>query len=361
MLETGLKVIVIVAVIIVVAATFLPLIPTNAWWVRALDIPRAQIAVLVVLVMMSALLLPDAIRTPALVALAIALVYQAWKIYPYTPISSKEVEMADTPDPTRDVSFLAANVLMENSDHARLRGLIEETSPDVLLLMETDQTWIDAMEPVLAGYSTVVRVPLDNHYGMLFATRLEAVKAKSVRLTPERTPTLFAELKDHDGGMFRFVGLHPRPPVPGQDTETRDAQILYAARFARKTDMPLVAMGDFNVAAWSQTAQLFKRAGGYLDPRIGRGLYSSFDATHPVLRCPIDQIHITADVALVDFHRGPNVGSDHFPMIARLRFDAELAARLNTAPEPLAASEMRRIETQVEEYRGTLDHGEDAI
>ena len=43
------------------------------------------------------------------------------------------------------------------------------------------------------------------------------------------------------------------------DTEERDEQILYAARFARGSDRPLVAMGDFNDAAWSDTAQRFKQ------------------------------------------------------------------------------------------------------
>ena len=76
-------------------------------------------------------------------------------------------------------------------------------------------------------------------------------------------------------------------------------------------------MGDFNEAAWSRGANEFKRVGGYVDPRIGRGLYASFHAKHPMIRCPIDQFYATEEVAVVSIELGPRVGSDHLPLIAR--------------------------------------------
>ena len=64
--------------------------------------------------------------------------------------------------------------------------------------------------------------------------------------------------------------------------------------------MPLVAIGDFNDAAWSDTAQRFKHYGRYVDPRIGRGIYASFDANRPLIRCAIDQLYVTEDIAIAD-------------------------------------------------------------
>ena len=118
-------------------------------------------------------------------------------------------------------------------------------------------------------------------------------------------------------------------------------------------------MGDFNDVAWSDTSQRFKRVGGYLDPRIGRGLYASFKATSWVLRCPIDQIFVTPDVAISALRRGPFVGSDHFPMIATVRFDASAAARLNRPPLPLSGAEREDAEAGVAAHRERLEavHG----
>ncbi len=342
----------------IAAVTLLPLWHSKRWWVRMWDFPRLQIA---------AATLPTAALALAgpgsgwlIGVLALCLVYQAWRIRPYTPLVRTEMRFAEGAKDTRDVTLMAANVLMENAAHGRIADLIDEVDPDVLFLMETDAGWIADLEPVLARYSTVVREPRDDHYGLVFATRLKAGVAKTLRLSVDDTLSVYAEMTAPDGKTaFRFVGLHPRPPVPGENTDERDAQVLYAARFAGGSGKPVVTMGDFNDVAWSDTSQRFKRVGGYLDPRIGRGLYASFKATSWVLRCPIDQIFVTPDVAIAALRRGPHVGSDHFPMIATVRLDAEAAARLNRAPLPLSGAERKDAEAGVAAHRERLEavHG----
>lgn len=338
-----------------VVVTILPLWDTTAWWVRIWDFPRVQIAALIAGVIVLLGLLRGRGWGAAAAVLAACLGYQLWRISPYTPVTSREMRLASPAEAPDALTLLSANVLMENRDFDAVARLIAEISPDVLLLMETDAGWIDALEEVLAGFSTVVRAPRDDHYGMLFATRLPAAQARIVRLTETETPSLFAELIGPDGQVFRFIGLHPRPPVPGQDTEARDAQILYAARFARAAEMPLIAMGDFNDVAWSDSARRFKRVGRYLDPRIGRGLYASFDAKNPVMRFPLDQIYVTPDVAMVDFRRGPHFGSDHFPIVARISLDAGLAGRLNATPPEVSVEERRESEALIAAHRRTLE------
>ncbi len=349
----AVTVLAVILTIALAAVTLLPLSGSKAWWVRMWDFPRLQIAAAVPVAMLLAL--PGPLAWALLPVLAAVLAYQAWRIRPYTPLVRPEMQFAAGSKTPHDVTLLAANVLMENEDHARLRALIDEVDPDVLFLMETDGVWVEAMEPVLARYSTVVRAPRDDYYGLIFATRLAAAEARTLRLSTDDTPSLLAQLTAPDGvTAFRFIGLHPRPPVPGEDTDERDAQVLYAARFARQSGMPLVTMGDFNDVAWSDTSQRFKHVGGYLDPRIGRGLYASFNANHWLIRCPIDQIFVTQNVAMVGFRRGPHVGSDHFPMIATVRLDADLAARLNRPPRELTGQERSDVEAGVAAHRERL-------
>ena len=338
---------------LLVAVTLLPLSGSHAWWVRMWDFPRVQLAVALALVVALAFVLPPPLSWVVAAAGAACLAYQLWRILPFTPLARREMRFAPGEN-ENDVTFLAANVLMENQEHGRLRALIEEIDPDVLLLMETDRAWCDAMQPVLASYPTVLTAPRDDCYGMVFATRLETAGARFVRLTEDETPSVLAELRTRGGAEFSFVGLHPQPPVPGVDTDERDAQILYAARFARVSDRPLVTMGDFNDAAWSDTAQRFKSYGRYVDPRVGRGIYASFDANHPLIRCAIDQLYVTDDLAITSFGLGPHVGSDHFPVIARVRVDRAAAARLNRPTKPLDEEERAALDARVEAYRERL-------
>lgn len=344
---------ILVLVALLLAVTLLPITNSRLWWIRAMDFPRLQILIAAVIILGLCWFLSGWVQVAAIVVTLACGAFQAWYILPYTPLVSREIRLA--PPGAHQIGLLASNVLMENRDHDRLIALIDRVDPDVLFLMETDQTWLDALEPTLERYGTVIREPRDNYYGMVFASRLPVSDVRVVYIADDETPTLFAQIEGPEGRVFRFVGLHPKPPVPGEDTDERDAQIAYVARFARKADLPVIIMGDFNDAAWSHLAQRFKRVGMYLDPRIGRGPLPSFDANSRLMRFPIDQLYITPNLALVSFDREEDIGSDHFPMLAQIRLDRDLAARLNVDPEPLDPAEKEQIEEQMRQLARVRD------
>ncbi len=299
--------------------TALSLSTSTRWWIRMWDFPRLHIFVLASLLVIAAAALGAS--TAMILILAACALYQGVKIYPFTRLARPEIAFRE-PDPGQGaVTLLASNVEMENTAHNEVADLIARTDPDVILLMETDETWALALQGVLQPYSTVVSHTLSNHYGMIFATRLAAHSAKTVFLTDDQTPVLLADLKAPDGRPFHFIGLHPRPPVPGEDTDERDAQIRTAATLTRHSDHPVVVMGDFNDVAWSWSTTRFKHHGRFLDPRIGRGLMSSFDARHPILRFPIDQMYVTRGIRIASYDLCNGIGSDHFPLKARISID----------------------------------------
>ena len=57
---------------------------------------------------------------------------------------------------------------------------------------------------------------MDNHYGLIFATRLKTPPAEGMFLSDDNTPSVQAELLGPHGQEFKFIGLYPRPPVPGK-------------------------------------------------------------------------------------------------------------------------------------------------
>lgn len=295
--------------------TLAPLSGSNEWWIRGWDFPRVHIAILAICVVVLGIFLGRSSVYVCMILLIGCSVYQAYRIFPFTPWARQEIALLqDVPQQER-ITLISANVLMGNSDHDKVISLLKKGPPDVVLLLETDQTWVDALTPELSKYDTVVSRPLDNHYGMVFATNLTVHKVEMVYLSDDETPTVIADLEGPTGRFF-FVGLHPRPPVPGQDTDARDAQIKKAAQVADRQVQPVVAMGDFNDVAWSHTSEVFKASGGFRDPRIGRGILPSFDANSWLMRFPIDQLYLTQGIGLISFGRLGRIGSDHFPMKA---------------------------------------------
>lgn len=335
----------------VILVTLAPLHSSPHWTIRMWDFPRLQIFCIAVVLSGFAALNAQYFLLLGLVPSA---AYQWWWIHPYTPLGKIEIQTA-TYDPKTDITLLFANVEMTNPDRKRIGEVISDLNPDAVLLLETDQEWLDDLNPVLEQFENVFTEPRDNYYGMAFATNLHVRSVEFVYITTDNTPTLLAELETGFGDAFRVIGLHPKPPVPGEDTTARDDQLTYAARFGKVEDMDLVVMGDFNDVVWSKQSRYFRLVGQYLDPRYGRGFISSFHAKYPFLRFPIDHFFVTEGVVVSEFRRGPAIGSDHFPMIARVRFDRKLAKSLNSPSPKNSEEEDARLNGMVERHRNLLE------
>lgn len=315
--------------------TALSSVRSNQWWIRLLDFPRVLALIAIVVIAIGCLAFARRRHRWVLVALAIAGGFQLWRIYPYIPGAPSEVArigVETTADARSCFKAFALNVLQSNRDYRLVIAAIEREQPDIVLLVETDQKWLNALAPVLGGYPHRLLRPHDNFYGMIFASRLGVAWAHTENITDRDTPTLFARLKTRGGAAFDFVGLHPRPPIPGENTRRRDAKIERAARRFADDRIPGIAMGDFNDVPWSHTSRTFKRAGGFLDPRIGRGIYSTYPARLGALGWPLDQLFVTSQFGFRSLRVLENVESDHRPLVAELCFTSTRLPPQQDAP-----------------------------
>lgn len=326
---------------LLVLVTGLSIIESNEWWIRIWDFPRAQILAALLIVAGLALWRDKVLGRWVALACALAGGWQAYRIYPYTPLARQEIAFADAAGIADDRCFgvLSLNVLQSNRDYARTARLIDRVEPDILVLMETDQRWADALADQLERFPHRLSRPLDNTYGIIFATTLDMDDGRIETIAREDTPSAHARLVA--GDPFRLIALHPRPPVPGQDTDARDAEIAIAAQRVAREQLPVLAIGDFNDVAWSHTSQLFKRIGGYLDPRVGRGTFATFPASAPLLGWPLDHLFVTPEFEVHSLEVLDSVGSDHLPVHAQLCLKGPAAD--NPSPEPVSAEDRRDV------------------
>ncbi|MEM6303712.1 MAG: endonuclease/exonuclease/phosphatase family protein [Pseudomonadota bacterium] len=287
--------------------------------VRGFDFPRQQFLMMALpLAAIFALLQPGAYWQYGLGVLGAVIAVQAFFIIKFTPLWSRQSVAADARQRARTeqhVSLLTCNVKKSNRQYHRLIALIRDREPDVVMAIETDADWIDALKDGLArSYPHWIEVPQDNGYGLCLFSRL-ALRHWDVReLITRKVPSIRTSVILRGGRPFRLYVVHPEPPSYEQDTLGRDSELAMVGLEAKKDPLPTVVSGDLNDVAWSTTTRRFQRLSKLLDPRVGRGFYNTFSATMPWMRWPLDHLFHDARFRLVEMARERKVGSDHFPM-----------------------------------------------
>lgn len=312
-----------------IIGTLLSLSRRTHWIFRVWDFPRLQIAAAAALGAIFG-------RRSIAAGNAAVVAWQLYRIHRYTPLIRPTVKRAVEEDAENRIKLVITNVLQDNRHYERLLKLIETENPDVILAVEVDDRWLAALEPLRREYPHVVARPLDNFYGMVLFSRLPLIEPRIDFLVQDDIPSIHTRIQLRSGVELVLHGLHPRPPEPVRDqpSSPRDAELVIVGRaIAGRKPQPTIVAGDLNDVAWSSTSELFVRISGLLDPRVGRGLYNSYNARNPLFRYPLDHVFHSTHFKLVRLERLPPIGSDHFPILVELQYEREAEAEQEESHE----------------------------
>ncbi len=308
--------------IFVVIATLLPFIKLDHWWIRIFDFPRLQL-VFMGLLSITLFIITWQNHTYEYIIGAgtvLAMGYQCFMIFPYTIFSKKEVLTCKDPGDHPVFSIMVMNVYMYNRNAVDAHRLIHDNKPDILVMVETDQWWTNQMDDLKKHYPFHVLVPLENTYGMLFYSKFKLINPQVKYILSDEIPSVHTDVELNSGEIFRFYAVHPKPPAPGHSktSTNRDAELITIGKETREDENPVIVAGDLNDVAWSFTTNLFQRFSELLDPRKGRGMFSTFHARYWLFRWPLDHIFHSDHFQLLEIKTLPYFGSDHFPIYVRL-------------------------------------------
>ena len=311
---------------VVIWLSFWSLIPRDEWWFRGADFPRLQILALglIAFILMLVWDAPwDWVREAILIGVIAAVAYQLKMVLPYTFVWKKQVKTVAKTElqPERQISLIVSNVLTPNTQYHLLLQQIRQHQPDLILTLESDAHWEQALSVLEDDYPYRVAVPLDNLYGMHLYSRLALEDIEVKFILSDEIPSIHATVILRSGQPVQLYCLHPKPPSPteAKDSTLRDAELLIVGDQIKDLDESCIVMGDLNDVAWSRTTRLFQRISGLLDPRVGRHFVNTFHADYPLLRWSLDHVFHSTDFALVQMQRLAHIGSDHFPVYVVLQ------------------------------------------
>jgi endonuclease/exonuclease/phosphatase (EEP) superfamily protein YafD len=214
--------------------------------------------------------------------------------------------------PGLELRLLSANLSLRNPSAAGLLAWLAQTQPDLLLLQELTPALARQLQG-LDAYPYRLVCAEDSPFGLGLYSRLPLAQAEVVR--QDQIPEIHAAF-DWQGQRVRLLLVHPMPPLSSAFHRQRDQRLWQLAGSLAQQPGPRLLAGDLNASPWSS---LFVGLDG-LGLRRAAGLAPSWPAVGAgLLGIPIDQVLASGHWHLLEHELGPNIGSDHRPVLLRLQ------------------------------------------
>jgi endonuclease/exonuclease/phosphatase (EEP) superfamily protein YafD len=270
---------------------------------------RAQY--LVAALLLAALLAWRRLATPAVLALVLV----GWHAWPAAQGLVAAPSTADCSGPTLTVA--TANVRYSNEDHARFLAWLDTEPADLVVVQEVTAAWARDLA-ARRGYPYQHVLTREDPYGIAILSRWPLEAVSLVDLAGDELPSLGAVVAV-DGRRIQVYGLHTHWPVTPSLARARDEALQAAAALARDGTLPVVLLGDLNLTSYSPPFDRLLGEGRLRDAMQGQGWRPTWQAGFWPLALRIDHVLVSPGLCVEDATVGPAVGSDHRPVLARLR------------------------------------------
>lgn len=220
---------------------------------------------------------------------------------------------------TPNLRVLSLNVHFLNRNFQPTLDLIADEQPDVILLLEITPAWVEALKPITMLYPYSEVMASHRTDGIALYSRYPITDLAVKRVAGVYLPTLIAGL-DFPQGRVTVVGTHPASPGSEANFTARNAQLAAVAQWVAERAGPIVLIGDLNTTSWSPFFQDLVSNSGLRDTRQGFGVEPTWPWFPLPLRVPIDHCLVSQHFEVISRRVGPNVGSDHRPIMLDLAY-----------------------------------------
>lgn len=214
---------------------------------------------------------------------------------------------------TETVTLVSFNALRRNPAKRPALDWLAAAGADVIVILEVSADWRQALVRRLGRlYPYRVFGPDSGEACTAVLSRCKLRQRAALGLDDQGLVSVQVELPR---APFVLFGVHPDHAVERRSLEPQRRLFRELSARVRRTPGPVVVAGDLNTTAWSREFQrLLARAG--LSAEVLRS--GTFPARLGWAGLPIDHVLTGGGVRVRSLHAGPNVGSDHRPVVARL-------------------------------------------
>ena len=293
--------------VITVLFSVITLLPVDYHGIQLFSHFRLQYLVVSLLL----LLLAKWLQNPWIIgALGIAVVVNAAYVLPWyfgSHESSGNVEL----------KVLHANVLSGNTEYGRLFTLIDDESPDIIVLQEISPAWAAELQSLQVAYPYSQIEARDGNFGIALLSRLPLTSSRVVTSPPLNYPTIVADVSI-DERSLHVVTTHPMIPLGRTFYDARNEQLATLPALLNSESDARLLVGDLNASMWELTFRSLEQASGLRNARAGFGVVPTWPTFMPFAMIPIDHVLVSDAISVKEFKSGTRIGSDHLPLVLTL-------------------------------------------
>lgn len=221
--------------------------------------------------------------------------------------------VAPSGERTADALVVAsANIQYRNPEARALVDWLRREKVDVAAVLEVAPAHVRALE-AMTDYPHRRIVPDEGPFGIAVLSRHPLAEVKVIE-GAAGIPRIEAVVQ-WPRGRVRLTALHPMPPLTTEDHFARNRTLRALADAAAASGEPAILAGDLNASPWSSAFAGLSERG----LRRASGLAPTWPAAAAGLTgIPIDHVLVSRQWRVVASRTGPNLGSDHLPVLATL-------------------------------------------
>jgi len=206
------------------------------------------------------------------------------------------------------------NVLTQNTNYEKLLEQIQIRTPDIIILQEVDETWLDNIKQLKSDYPYIKELSRYDNFGIALYSKLPLKSAKIEYWTDAEVPVIHAVYADD----IEIYGIHTLPPVSKKYFETRNEMLKKINELALK--QKIIICGDLNTTIYSPAYRNFISSTNLNDAQIkAKNIYGTWNSRHfPIFRIPLEHILFSENLYLKSFSIGEDFGSDHLPIFTEI-------------------------------------------
>ena len=285
----------------------------DLWWVLDL-LASFSMQIAILLIVCSAILsfYKKYILTVFGIILGLLLLHSVIDKYHY----STEIDIPSN----RPLKIVSINLLSSNHNHELAKNYINQSDPDLIVLMEYTPIWDQSLSKAfIEEYPHQIKQVRNHNFGIALWSKHAISSHQILDFTDRDFPMIEAEIEMGEESLT-VTSIHLENPVGRDNMALRHHQVDQLINRYRDRNN-LVLIGDYNMTPYSSD---YTRLRDHLELKETR---CSISPTFPIyfmpLRIPIDHCLVSQSISHSCVDLGPNIGSDHFPIEIVLSLHSE--------------------------------------